>query len=115
MADNNSNDEVWVTEDGTRIPVFMLSEAHAKNILRMMLRREKEQEDFFQNQIIPELMGHLGEIIADLEDSQAEVTSIEINGQTVDIHRLNIKPEDESPTTAEDIAAAFDKANKGLR
>lgn len=37
------NDEIWKCEDGRRIPVGELTEDHAKNILRMILRNRRRQ------------------------------------------------------------------------
>jgi hypothetical protein len=37
------NDEIWKCEDGRRIPVGELTEDHAKNILRMILRQRRER------------------------------------------------------------------------
>lgn len=39
-------DEAWVTKEGDVIAVQDLSEAHAKNIIRMMLRQQREQAIF---------------------------------------------------------------------
>jgi len=46
---SDREDEVWTTRDGREIEVGNMTEAHAKNALRMMLRkrrrvRELEQE-----------------------------------------------------------------------
>lgn len=37
-------EEAWMTEDGQMIQIQDLSEAHAKNILRMILRQRRESE-----------------------------------------------------------------------
>lgn len=37
-------DEAWMTEDGQMIQIQDLTEAHAKNILRMILRQRRESE-----------------------------------------------------------------------
>ena len=36
-------DEVWVTRDGRRIPVGELTEDHAKDILRMILKNKRRR------------------------------------------------------------------------
>lgn len=40
-----SHDEVWVTKDGRRIEVQDLPESHVKNILRMILRKQRLDRD----------------------------------------------------------------------
>lgn len=37
-------EEAWMTEDGQMIQIQDLTEAHAKNILRMILRQRRESE-----------------------------------------------------------------------
>ncbi len=37
-------DEIWTTKDGQCIAVKNMTEAHAKNALRMMLRRQKQED-----------------------------------------------------------------------
>lgn len=37
-------EEAWMTEDGQMIQIQDLSEAHAKNILRMIIRQRRESE-----------------------------------------------------------------------
>ncbi len=36
-------DEVWTMKDGTRIPIAQMSERHAKNCLRLLIRRRRER------------------------------------------------------------------------
>ena len=48
-------DEVWTTEDGTEILIGDLSEEHAKNILRMLLKNRREEQDYFTKHILPQL------------------------------------------------------------
>ena len=38
------DDEIWVTKSGQKIPVAELSEDHAKNILRMLLRKNRDRQ-----------------------------------------------------------------------
>lgn len=38
-------DEVWTTQDGTMIQIQDLSPEHARNIIRMMLRNEREAKE----------------------------------------------------------------------
>lgn len=38
-------DETWKTKDGTLIKVSDMTETHAKNALRLMLRQRKKWED----------------------------------------------------------------------
>lgn len=40
----SERDEVWITADGKEIPIGDLTEPHAKNILRMLLREHRENE-----------------------------------------------------------------------
>ena len=40
------SDEIWTMEDGTEIQVRDMTESHAKNILRMILRKSRERESY---------------------------------------------------------------------
>ena len=40
----NHEDEVWTTKEGQRVHVFQMTEEHAKNALRMILRKRRERE-----------------------------------------------------------------------
>lgn len=46
-AQEEPKDETWVTEDGTEILVGDLTEDHAKNILRMILKDQRKRNEFF--------------------------------------------------------------------
>lgn len=37
-------DEIWTTRDGQEVPVFQLDGEHAKNILRMLMRKARERD-----------------------------------------------------------------------
>lgn len=41
-------DELWKTGDGKEIPVSQMTEDHAKNALRMMIRLRRRQKASFQ-------------------------------------------------------------------
>ena len=38
----DDDDEIWMTADGNTIKIKDMSEEHAKNCLRMMIRRSRE-------------------------------------------------------------------------
>lgn len=38
-------DEIWTTRDGRKIPVGELTEEHARNILRMLIRKGRDLRD----------------------------------------------------------------------
>lgn len=42
-------DEVWIAKDGRKIPVSELTEEHAKNIIRMLIRKAKSETEFIEN------------------------------------------------------------------
>lgn len=44
MTTNLKDDPVWVTNTGQKLRVSDMSEEHAKNILRMLLRRHSQVE-----------------------------------------------------------------------
>jgi hypothetical protein len=73
---DKQNDEIWVTEDGTKIAVGNLSEEHAKNILRMILRTTRERDDFIRNTILPGLMEKLREE----HGPDVQIAGLEVNG-----------------------------------
>ena len=97
---NTPADEIWTTEDGTKIPVANLSEDHAKNILRMILRSERERREFFKTKLLPELIARIREE----HGPDAKIDGIEINGEPFDMG---------TATGEADIDAAFDKAGAG--
>ena len=39
-------DLIWHTKDGKEIPVNELTEEHAKNIVRMILREKQNEDDY---------------------------------------------------------------------
>ena len=55
------HDEVWVTQDGKLIQVQDLEEAHCRNILRMLLRQEREAIRRM-NELAEQILGQLGEL-----------------------------------------------------
>jgi len=79
-------DEVWMTKEGDLIQIQDLSEAHAKNILRMMLRTERENRIMREN-FLAQLQdafhdAYATEEFADDEIGEATVTDVE-TGKTV--------------------------------
>lgn len=38
-----SNDEKWIDKNGNRIPISAMSEEYAKNCLRMLIRRHRQE------------------------------------------------------------------------
>lgn len=38
-----TNDEVWVDKYGNRIPISSMSEEYAKNCLRLLLRKQRQE------------------------------------------------------------------------
>ena len=77
-------DEVWTKEDGTMIVCQDLELEHAKNIIRMILRNEREQRRV-QQEMMEALQQAIGQISdaqnSDDEDGQgwSVVTDPEIN------------------------------------
>lgn len=53
-------DELWLTQDGTPILVQDLSEAHCKNILRMILRNQKEDAATLEHALV-DMINALGD------------------------------------------------------
>jgi hypothetical protein len=45
------NDEIWITKDGRKIKVADMTEKHAKNVLRMILRQRREKQLEEENNI----------------------------------------------------------------
>jgi len=69
MSDSNEpKDEIWTTEDGRNIPVEELSEAHAKQILRMILRRNRLDREHFEQNILPKLQDKLSSILSSTDN-----------------------------------------------
>lgn len=68
MTDENKKDdlpdEIWTTEDGRQIAISDLSEEHAKDILRMLIKQEREEKDYYNTHILPQLNG----VIDSLDD-----------------------------------------------
>lgn len=64
-------DETWITEAGERILVGDLTEDHAKNILRMILKDERQRRDFFENEMVPKIESLMEQLAS---DSGADVT-----------------------------------------
>lgn len=48
-------DEIWKTRDGREIPVGELGEEHAKNILRMLIRKRRERQMERLNALVSKL------------------------------------------------------------
>jgi len=57
-------DEIWTTEDGRVLLVQDIEESHCRNILRMILRRERELKNREDN-ITYELLNALGDLPID--------------------------------------------------
>ena len=49
------NDEEWITKDGKKIMVGDMTEEHAKNVLRMLLRRRRDGEDEMEEKELIEM------------------------------------------------------------
>lgn len=49
---NTQDDRVWLTEDGQLLHVQDLSEAHAKNIIRMMLKQSEEHYNWMVDAVV---------------------------------------------------------------
>lgn len=65
-------DEVWTMDDGTCIPVGELTEAQAKDILRELIKADREDLDYFHTQILPQL----ADVLDSLDDVNAQLDNI---------------------------------------
>ena len=92
-------DEIWTTEDGTQIAIGDLTENHAKNILRMIIKQKREKDEFFRKEILPKISGMLEE----LQGTDGEITfgEIRIDGESISVD------------DASSIDAMFAKAGAG--
>ena len=45
-------DEVWITKEGEKIPVKDLSEKYAKNIIRMLIRKQRNEKENLDSKIM---------------------------------------------------------------
>jgi len=45
VKDMKMNKQYWTTKEGTEISVDDMTEAHAKNILKMLIRRMNDEDD----------------------------------------------------------------------
>lgn len=61
-------DERWTTQAGELLLIQDLTPDHSKNIIRMMLRREREAQEYFEN---------LAEILGNYVDSLEDVKAME--------------------------------------
>ena len=70
---DNEPDEIWVTRDGRQIPVGELSEEHAKNIIRMILRAQRLELERFKKDILPMIEKEINVIFTDIETEKSEI------------------------------------------
>lgn len=78
-AQEEPKDETWVTEDGTEILVGDLTEDHAKNILRMILKDQRKRNEFFQSMVLPQL----GSILSEISNgASCGIVEIDFNGES---------------------------------
>jgi hypothetical protein len=103
-------DEIWITEDGTQILVGDLTEAHAKNILRMILRHRREEREAMQ-EVFKAVAPQLNEMI----DMIAQDTGLPAEQIREDFRLQGFEvPTDEAKdaagiTTTNDIDRMFDR------
>lgn len=45
IAPPQANDEVWTKADGTKILISQMTEQHAKNALRSLIRKARERQE----------------------------------------------------------------------
>lgn len=95
MSDDFNSDEMYTDPNGTVTPVSQLTEEQAKTLLREYLRRDREDSDFFQSQIMPQI----NELLSEMDN-----LTVIINDQVLR------SPTSESTASIEDIDAAFDRA-----
>jgi hypothetical protein len=102
MSDKKTveNEEIWETEDGTQIPIAELSEEHAKNILRMIIRVTREKRMFVEQMLVPALIEHIREEFG---------ADVQIDNMSIDGEPLTPQPEAEVNA----VDAAFIKAGAG--
>ena len=67
------HDEVWVTQDGKLIQIQDLEEAHCRNILRMLIRQEREASRRLSD-LAEQILGQLGN--SDEEDESTGLHEI---------------------------------------
>jgi len=68
-------DEIWITADAVPYFVQDLTEDHAKNILRMILRQERQQAEMLQN-IEKDFLDEISDITLDDLDLEEAVDSL---------------------------------------
>jgi hypothetical protein len=65
------SDEVWTKEDGTMIACQDLELEHAKNIIRMMLRQDRERRAM-EAQLYEQMQSALSSLVVEDDDEELE-------------------------------------------
>lgn len=94
MSKDFESDEMYTGPDGTVVPVNSLTEEQAKDILREMLRRDREDENYIQQHILP----LLDDVVSDINN-----LTVIVNSQNFNIPLTGI--------TLDDIDDAFNRAD----
>ncbi len=97
MSEEHGPDEVWTTRDGDQIKVGDLSETHAKNILRMIIKTERERKDDVENYLLG------AEVLAVIRSITDEL------GGTPRVIIFDSEDNTEGETTMDDIDSMFRK------
>lgn len=74
MSDEHSPDEMWTTANGDKIAIGDLSEQQVKDILRKLIKNDREELAYFNTYIMPQITGCIDDL-ADL----AKMIEVEIH------------------------------------
>jgi hypothetical protein len=75
QSNNTCLDEVWITRDGEMLQVQDLSEAHVKNILRMILKTEREARMRYVEQLAEQLQAAFNDDDEDLSELREAISA----------------------------------------
>jgi hypothetical protein len=99
MSEEHGPDEIWTTRNGDKIKVGDLSEAHAKNILRMILKEERERKAAIDS---------VTEVLAMIRGINSELAS-SLSGDLASGRVVIFHSDDEDQTSMDDIDSMFRK------
>ena len=71
------HDEVWVTQEGKLVQVQDLTEAHCRNVLRMLLRQEREA-DARMSELAAKVLEQLGNLEDEDETFSDDAARVEV-------------------------------------
>lgn len=102
-------DEVWIMDDGTRVPVNELTEAQAKDIIRRIIKEDREELDYFHTQILPQLadvLESLDEVNSQLDNIHPQIYHV----NSSDIRALKHNTHQDNSDILDEVERSFLKA-----